>query len=218
MKRLLLILSLFFGLSLISSTCWASEAYITDSFRISLRRGPNTESEILRFLTSGQAVEVLESNEEWSRIQLPDHDESNLSGWVLSRYLITRIPYEDQNRSLRQKNELLSEDLSNVKNELKDSIARENALSVEIKRYADDLDKSRKMYEALTKESTDFLVLKAEHKKSQEDIRKLIRDNENLGSSQLQKWFAIGALVLLIGLIIGHFVGKREKRMRKSYY
>lgn len=217
MKRLLFIISLSLGLSLISMPGWASKAYITDSFRISLRKWPDTESEILRFLASGQPVEILESTDEWSRIELLDQDENNLIGWVLTRHLINRTPYEDQYRSLEKKNIQLVDDISNLKNELENAELREKALADEIKRYSGDLSKWQDMYENLKQESKEDIVLKSEHKEALEKIEKLIRENEALRKSQLQRWFALGALVLLVGLIIGHFVGKREKKLR-SYY
>ena len=48
---------------LLAQTSWAGKAYVTDSFRISLRRGPTIENKILRFVSSGLPVEVLESQE-----------------------------------------------------------------------------------------------------------------------------------------------------------
>ena len=69
MKILLSILVLVAGLCMPCAESLATKAFVTDTFRISLRRGPSIENKILKFLSSGQPVEVLESNDGWSRVQ-----------------------------------------------------------------------------------------------------------------------------------------------------
>jgi SH3 domain protein len=52
---------------------------------------------------------------------------------------------------------------------------------------------------------------------AQGDVQGLTKENESLKSSQRNRWFAMGALVLLCGLMIGVVVG-RQQRKRKSIY
>lgn len=218
MKRFSCMITGLFMLSLLLSlNGWASKAYVTDSFRISLRRGPSIENKILKFLPSGQPVEILEATEGWSRIRLLEPDQNNLSGWVLSRYLILRLPWEVQTRSLTKKNTHLMNDLNTIEKELKETARREQMLSSEMKKYADALKKSQNDYEILKREAKNYLNLKAAHQTTQQNLENLTRENERLHSSQERRWFAIGALVLLCGLMIGLVLGKQEKR-RRAYY
>ena len=63
-----MIILITFGVCLMGQTSWAKKAYVTDSFRISLRRGPSIENKILEFLPSGMPVEILESKEGWNLV------------------------------------------------------------------------------------------------------------------------------------------------------
>ncbi|MBW2567998.1 MAG: SH3 domain-containing protein [Deltaproteobacteria bacterium] len=114
MKRFKLFIPVILVLCLMGQTVWAKKAYVTDEFRISLRRGPSIENKILKFLPSGQIVEVLESQEGWCRITVSAGENSNFQGWVLSRYLISRLPWEIQAKSLIKKNALLKERLAGI--------------------------------------------------------------------------------------------------------
>ncbi len=191
MKRFRLIIPIALGLSIIAQASWAAKAYVTDSFRISLRRGPSIENKILKFLPSGMPVEVLESREGWSRVQPLEPRQRSIKGWVLSRYLITRLPWETQARSLGQENIQLKEKLARIEEEREGTLKRKVA---------------------------DYLELKAAHEIAQETVQTLTRENENLRSSQRNKWFAMGGLVLLCGLMIGLVIGGKEKKRRSNLY
>lgn len=217
MNRFSRIIAIIIGLCMLSSVSWASEAYVTDNFRISLRRGPSIENKILKFLPSGQPVEILETQEGWSRIRPIDPDQGNLEGWVLSRYIISRLPWENQVRSLKEVNSRLSMDLALVEKKYKETALREQAFSKEVKKYADAFDKSRMEYTDLKKDSSKYLDLKSAYETLQGEAKKLKEENEMLERSQRNKWFAMGALILLCGLIIGILFGRQEKK-RKSYY
>jgi len=106
MKRFRLIIPIALGLCLVGQMGWAAKAYVTDYFRIRLRRGPSIENKILEFLPSGLAVEVLESQE----------------GWALSRYLITRQPWEVQARSLKRENAQLKRKLARIEKEWEETL------------------------------------------------------------------------------------------------
>lgn len=170
------------GLCSMVQTSWANKAYVTDWFRISLRRGPSIENKILKFLPSGLPVEVLESQEGWNRVRLLE-DENGLEGWVLSRYLVTRLPWEIQASSLREENARLKEKIANIDMEWAEKVRRELGSTGQLK---EDYEATLKTVQMLTKE------------------------NENLRSSRRTKWFVAGALVLVCGLMIGLVMGKRK--------
>jgi SH3 domain protein len=170
---------------------WATKAYVTDSLRISLRRAPSIENKILKLLPSGLAVEVLESQEGWSRVQLLEPGRGSMEGWVLSRYLITRQPWEIQARSLKRENAQLKTKLARIE---------------------------REWEETLKQKIGDYLKLRTGYETAQETVQTLTEENETLRSSHRNKWFAMGALVLLCGLMIGLVTGRQQKNRRSSIY
>lgn len=117
MRRFQFIIPTILGICLMWQTSWAAGAYVTDSFRISLRRGPSIENKILKFLPSGLPVEISESQEGWSRVQLSENGRTYMQGWVLSRYLVTRLPWKVQAESLKKENARLKEKLTRIKKE-----------------------------------------------------------------------------------------------------
>jgi len=168
-----------------SHNSWAANAYVTDQFRISLRRGPSTENKILKFLSSGYPVKIMEAQEGWSLIHSADDEQESIKGWVLSRYLITRQPWEKQAQSLLQENAGLKKRLAGFENEWK---------------------------EALKKETDKYEKLKVAYDASQKTMQRLIKENERLKFSQRDRLFLLGAVVLFFGLISGVLVGRQKKR------
>ena len=129
MKRFKLIIPAIVALCLMGQTGWAKNVYVTDEFRISLRRGPSIENKILKFLPSGQPVEVSESQEGWCRVNVSEGDNKNFQGWVLSRYLISRLPWEIQAKSLIKENVLLKERLARIEKKQMGTNRREQGLT-----------------------------------------------------------------------------------------
>ncbi len=191
MKRFRLIIPIALGFFLMAQASWAAKAYVTDSFRISLRRGPSIENKILKFLPSGLPVEVLESQEGWSQVQPFETEQGTINGWVLSRYLITRLPWETQARSLKQENAQLKGKLDRFE---------------------------EKWEETLKRKVDDYLKLKATYDTAQETVQTLTRENESLRSSERNKGFVMGVLVLLFGLIIGLVLGRQQKKQRSTLF
>ena len=182
-KVLRLMIPMILGLCLMVQTSWAMKAYVTDWFRISLRRGPSIENKILKFVPSGLPVEVLESQDGWNRVRLMEGDQGALEGWVLSRYLVTRLPWEHQASSLREENAWLKEKIARIDKEWAEKVRRELGSASQLK---EDYEATLKTVQTLTKE------------------------NQSLMSSRRKKWFVTGALVLVCGLMIGLVVGKRK--------
>ena len=170
-------------------TSWAAKGYVTDSFRISLRRGPSTENKILKFLPSGYPVEILKTEEGWSLVSSLADDPENIKGWVLSRYLIIRPPWENQAKLLLQENAVLKKKLARLED---------------------------KRDGALKRETDKYVKLEAIHASSQKTMQMLTKENENLRFSQKNRWFLSGGLVLLCGLISGMIVGRQQKKQRLS--
>ena len=135
MKRFLLIISIILGLWSTSQTSWAQKVYVTDSFRISLRAGPSIENKILKFLPSGTYLEVLETGESWSQVRVLEPEGTDLRGWVLSRYLITRRPWEAQTKSFMEENARLTKRVGILEKENREISLRDQKLTSELDKF-----------------------------------------------------------------------------------
>ncbi|MBP1737839.1 MAG: hypothetical protein H6Q48_132 [Deltaproteobacteria bacterium] len=200
---------------------WAAKAYVTDSFEITLRTGPSAENKIIAMLFSGRPLEVVGTQGDWSQVKVLDSDKE---GWVMSRYLITRFPWEVQAKKLQQDLVNLNDKLNRVQKEFADESQQRQGLGGELKRKTEELEVLSKEYLELKKGAEDYLRLKTmseaterSMKVAQAELSRLTAENENLRSSEENRWFLSGALVLLCGLLIGGIAGRQQKR-RKSLY
>jgi SH3 domain protein len=221
MKTLWMMVVAILGFFGITQQGWAVKAYVTDTFEITLRTGPSNENKIVAMLFSGRPLEVVSTQGEWSQVKVLDGDKD---GWVMSRYLITRPPWEVQAKKLQEDLASLSAKLTRVQKDFADESQQRQGLAADSKRKTEELQALTKEYLELKKGAEGYLRLKTLYeaaeknaKAAQEELSKLTEENESLRSSQQNRWFLSGALVLLCGLLIGGIVGRQQKKRRSLY-
>lgn len=214
------IICLFF----ISQSAFAEKLYITDFFKVTLRTGPSLQNKILAMLSSGQPVETLRSDGDWTQVQILRKGEK-LKGWVLNRYLISRVPWKLQVKRLSKENSRLKEKLDRIENELNKTATTAKDTSQKLKINNKDLNKLRREHELLKKGAANYLQLKTNFEKTtstleaaQASAQKLTLENERLRYSRRNTWFITGASVLFLGFVVGMFMGKRQKKQKSMYY
>lgn len=223
MKKLILIFCLVsLAMLYFQKPCWAARAYLTDTFdEFTLRSGPGNEYRIVGMLSSGQAVEIIESQKDWTQVRLPGGDRE---GWIVTRYLIDRLPWSLQATSLREENASLKTKLTQIESALNEAQRQKGEIAAELQKTSKRLEETTGSYETLKQGAEGFLKLKKAHelseaalKAARADLERLRNEQEQLRSSQMNRWFATGALVLLCGLLLGVMVGRQQKA-RKSFY
>lgn len=197
-----------------SGIVYAETMYVKDTLRLPLRTGQSMEYKIIAVIESGQQVEVLEANEEWTKVRLPNDKE----GWVQSRYLTPAPTSKIRLEQLEVKYKHLSDqaaELSEENTKLKQEKAK---LSAELADNQKALDKISVDFESLKKDSAEFLSLKTKYDVTAaqlaEKSKKLATLEEELSKLELYnyiKWFLAGSGVLLVGFIVG-FSAKRQRR------
>ena len=222
MKKIL-VLAVFIFFSFSVSASFAQRAFVTDSFKITLRKGPGNDNKIIALLPSGQQIDIIEKKGDWTHVRLPGPD--GKEGWVVSGYVIYRLPWEKKSKELEKENEKLKKKLNNIEQQWENSSEKEKRLSQELIANRGALEKIKDNYRKLKNDSSEFLKLKAEHEKSlkilsetENRLDALLKETEGLRSSQKNRWFATGALVLLCGLLIGALVGRQQKKRKSTYY
>jgi SH3 domain protein len=225
MKKLVLITLITIGISLISQTGLAQKAYVMNPTKITLRKEPGVGEKIIAMLRQDEPVEVLETRKGWSRVRLLETKRQNKEGWVVSGYLVRRVPWKIQTGLLKEENARLKEKLNRIEKEWREMSGERVELSGKLEKNETVLDTMRKKYETLKKEASSFLKLKKEYEiaKTEMEIaqttaKKLTKENAVLKSSQRNTWFLTGAAVLLVGLIFGLIMGRQQKRRKSSYY
>lgn len=222
MKRILLLLALiivFLGVFSISS--WAETAYVTDQFKVTFRSGPSLDNKVVRMLPSGQALEVLDTEGDWSHVRIVGEQGNDTDGWILSRFLIERLPWDKKAALLEKQNQQLTAKLATSDEKKKATLTDNQQLSGELKKTQTSLQDLKKSYENLKKGASSYLALKEDYNgmksaldSSQKKVALLSDENAKLQSSERRKWFITGALVLLCGWLIGLLMGRKQRRRR----
>ena len=225
MKKLLLITLITVAISLISQDGLAEKAYVMNPTKITLRKGPGVTEKIITMLRQDEPVEVLETKKGWSHVRLLEPNRQNKEGWVVSGYLVNRVPWKIQTGLLKEENTLLKEKLNKIEKEWRELSGEREELSGKLEKNGTALDTVRQRYETLKKEASSFLKLKKKYETTKTKMEvaqaiteKLTEENAVLKSSQRNTWFLTGAAVLLVGLIFGLIMGRQQKKRKSSYY
>jgi SH3 domain protein len=225
MNRMRFMLGLVFLAFMVAQSSWAAKVYVSDSFQITLRTGPSVENKIIAMPSSGQHLEVLDAQGDWTQVRMHKPDGETVEGWVLTRYLSTRIPWEVQAETLNAANASLKEKLAYAEMQLKEATVREQELARKLKENTEALEEVRAEYDSLRHRAADYLKLEAAYQANlskletaEADVHRLAEEVKQLRSSKRNRWFLTGALVLFSGLIIGLVLGRQSRRRRSSYY
>ncbi len=203
-------------LLLFSVPVQAETMYISDIVNITLRMGPGADHRVIGMLQSGQEVEVLKSEDEWTLVNLTDGKQ----GWVLSRLLTPNKPKILLLDQTTEKNKALIQKISDLTNKNNLLTETNKGIENELAQLKKNLQEIGRSYETLQKESSEFLALQSKYKKSAQELtaQGIKKANEleaeigKLKSDLKIKWFLIGAGVLLLGFLLG-LSAKRQRRL-----
>lgn len=204
-------------LFLFCSISQAETLYISDFLRITMRTGPGIDHKIIEMIKSGQSVTVLEQGPEWTKILLPTGKE----GWVLNRFLTPKPPSGLLLKKLEEKHAELSLQITTLIDENKRLRNENQRLDAELKTSSRNLKKVTDSYQKLKSGSAEYLDVKSRYemmvvqldqqKKRAQDIEKEL---ESIRFHKHIRWFLSGAVVLIIGFLIGF--SARHQRRRSS--
>lgn len=205
-----------------TSAASAAPAWVSDQFEITLRSGPSTNNAIQLMVDSGLRLEVLERDAEsgYSRVRTPGGTE----GWVLSRYLMNEP-------SAREQLEKLTSQLTNA-------TSRGSSLDAQMKAVKSEYDSANKQIAKLEREkaavekelsdlkrtAANVLAINDQNKSLMDQLAAaqirgdtLEQENRQLSGQSTRYWFMSGALVLLVGVVLGIWL-PRVRWQRRSRY
>jgi len=185
----------------------AETMYIRTVVKITLRTGPGSDHKIIAMISSGDPIEVLETDGAWSKIRTEDGKE----GWIMTNLITDEKPSQylpvagksgsapsvqdakllEENKSLKTENMKLGSDLTASKNEL----AQLRATMEELKTASSSYEKKI-----------------AELKTQSEKARTEQGPMTNNEFRQNIWWFLIGAGIIIIGFIVGYNVRRPRTR------
>ena len=200
----------------------AQSAWVSDQFEVMLRTGPSTSNAIERMLPSGTALEIVENDAEsgYSRVRTA----AGTEGWVLTRYLMNEPSAREQLAALtsrltnaRDQGSSLSSQLGAVQGEYDAATRRIANLENEKRQLEQELAEIKRT-------AANVLAINDQNKQLRDQLANaeiqaatLEQQNRELTSQTTRYWFMTGALVLLVGMILGLWL-PRIRWQRKSRY
>ncbi len=163
-------------------------------------------------------MEVLEPTDQWTRIRLP----SGKEGWVVSRFLTSKLPSRIELNKLKEKHKALLALADSPYNEISKLKDENQKLKAELAVSEKTLNALKTSYETLKSKSASLLTLQANSKNSvarlseqQKEVERLEEELSKLERRQYIYWFLSGAAVLFVVFLMG-FSAKRQLR-RSSF-
>jgi len=223
-------------LTVTSKSVFAETRYVSDKLIVSVRDGPNQDDNVLGYIKTGTAVDVLEEKERYLMIKTED----GLEGWVQTQYIISEKPSSRIIEDLRNEINELNKKIEFSKNEQGSLLEKlrvtkqiyevrirelEQELNINQKNTAkskNELIELNKKYKKLlsNSENTDELIRKLKKSKKLDsklktEINNLKKDSQNFLKSDIIQPFLAGAGVFIVGFILGGLA--RSKKRSKLY-
>jgi SH3 domain protein len=203
------------------STLQAETKYVSDQMTITLRSGQGVSHKILRSLTSGTPLEIVESTDDgYSLVRT----QSGVEGWALTQYLVDEpiardrlIQAQAQLAKIREENTALTNELD----ALKETSQRQDK---ELKRFDSESNKINSEVARLRKVAANPIQLSEENARlkketiaTKNEIRMLQEKNQVLQDGSDKMWFAVGASVLFGGMLLGLIIPKIRWRKKSTW-
>lgn len=209
--------------------CWGGAAlaqedarWITDQFEITMRTGKSTRQSIVRMLSSGTRVELLELDREagYARVRTRGGTE----GWVLSRYLLSEPPAlvtlpELQRRLAEGDSGLqrLSDENQALQKEKRDLERQIAELQRSGTQLQNDLAEIRQLSSNVIEVDEQNRQLSQRLAETEQLLQEMRAENQTLASRSNREWFIVGAAVLFIGMAMGLILPRIRWKKKSSW-
>ena len=195
------------GLLILPLTGLATTKYVSDHLVITMRTGQGNQFEIIRTLSSGTKLEILEETDTgYTKVRIADGTE----GWVRTQYISDQPIAADKLgqaearlAKLDKKNSELKAELADLRKAKKEVDAQYGKLKAEHSSTSKELAHLSEVAarpKQLESENTD---LRKRFEQLSDELVLLKQENQVLKDRSERHWFITGAAVLLIGMIIG---------------
>lgn len=185
--------------------------YVSDQLKIPMRTGQSDRHKILRFPKSGDALTVLETNEEtgFSHVRT----QSGKEGWVMSKDLMNipsarnRLAVAEEKMSRLREIEKQMTALESERNQLNSQNVHLNKQLAEIRRVSSNAIQISEENETLRTKTIEM----------ERNIQLLQQENDSLQDRSYRNWFMTGAAVVIVSMLFGILLTRIRWRKKSSW-
>lgn len=201
----------------VSAPLAAQTRYVSDELVINFRSLPSNEGRILKSLTSGTRLEVLEMQEagEWARVRTRDGSE----GWVRQQYLVDQPVAADRLEAANREVERLTrtvadlrERLATVQSARSEAEQRTSALSSRVEELEQELSEIKRISSGAMEMAAENQRLNELNARLRDELNDLVSERDRLASNSRERWLMIGGGLVLGGLLLGMIIKSRPRR------
>ena len=207
---------------LLPVSAFAESAWVTDQFEITLRSGPSTSNAIQLMVGSGTRLEVLERDADsgYTRVRT----QGGTEGWVLTRYLMNEASAREQLETLTGQLTNANSRGSSLDSQLRAIRSEHNTANRKIEELERDKAAVETELAEIRRTAANVLSINEQNKSLRDELTAaqiradtLEQENRALASQTKRYWFMAGALVLLVGILLGIWL-PRVRWQRRSRY
>jgi SH3 domain protein len=194
----------------------AATKYVSDHLVITLRTGQGNQFQIIKTLSSGTVLTTLqETDSGYTQVRLEDGTE----GWVRTQYLSDEVPAavklvkaEAKLAKLGDKLATTQQELTELRKQKAELESQHAKLLSENKTTTDKLDKLGKIAARPKQLADENNELREKFAKMSDEFNLIKQENQVLKDRSKRNWFLAGALVVIVGIIIGLIIPKLRRR------
>jgi SH3 domain protein len=208
-------------LLVISLAAQAQISYVTDEFKITMRSGESAKHRVVQMIKSGTPVTLLSVNKDTGYSEV--RTGSGKTGYVLSRHLLNEPVAREQLASLQARIEILesapgelSSKLAKLSKEYEILNQTHNAMVTEKEAFAQELEELKRVSANAVEINRERKTLRKQVATMSHDVEDQQQEIRELKNSAVQRWFLIGAGVLLGGIVLGLILPHLRIRKRKD--
>ncbi len=201
----------------------AATRYVSDDFKITVRRGESSEHKVIKMLASGTPVEVLSTNEDTGYSQIRTQD--GVTGYVLSRYLMETPAARERLAAVEQRLAELQQEPDKLGGQLAALQQRHAALQSEFEQTRQTNEHLELELAQIRRTAADAVSISEERDQLLKQVNTLNRqledvklENQGLRDHSDKKWFISGAGVLAAGIALGLIIPRLRSRRRRDMW
>ncbi len=189
--------------------------YITDELSAELRSGASNQHRITNFLPAGTRVDVLEEDDQFTKVRTARGSE----GWVPTKY-VSRTPSAADRLVAAEKKIAKLEDLAKsgnrqsfeLMNQLEETTARADRLDGELSSARSELEEIKQVSSNAIETYENNRRMKELNDRLRNELEDLAAERERLAENLQRQWLLMGAGLIFIGLVLGVIIKSRPRK------
>ncbi len=207
--------------ALFSSSLLAQTVYISDEYRVPLRKSPCSRCSILhRGIKSGTALNLIETNDDgWTHITT----QGGLDGWMPSHYLQNTPTARDRITSMEAKLGIAEKKSNQLAEEVKVLKQTNTGLSAELQSTQATSNDVTSELKTIKKISSNAISINQQNQALlernsmlQSEIDVLKAANEQLSNRERNTWFLYGVFAVIAGALLTIIIPRLRRRKNFS--